>query len=66
MDSKGVKMHFIVIIQVLNNYFHIKNHFLFIFLGFLTFWTGRIIYRKSRATVQNDPRLIAIPQWTAG
>jgi hypothetical protein len=27
-------MHFIGIIQVLNNYFHIKNHFLFIFPGF--------------------------------
>jgi hypothetical protein len=34
MDSKGVKMHFIGIIQVLNNYVHIKNHFLFIFPGF--------------------------------
>jgi hypothetical protein len=67
MDSKGVKLHFLGIIQVLNNYFYIKNHFLFIFPGFsnLLDWAHNI-QRRVGAMVQNDPRLIAIPQWTAG
>jgi hypothetical protein len=61
MNKFGLHMNFLGILQVLANIFILKIHFLFTFLDFLIFWTGRIIIRKCRDLGVNIPKTQSAP-----
>jgi hypothetical protein len=56
MDQFRVQMNFLGFIQILALILYLKNYFLFIFVDFLIYWTGRQIPEKAGSLAQESTR----------